>query len=425
MEKKLETSVNLLKNTPLLLAATKGHLRLVWLLLLDGYAPNDTDGLENNALHLAASSGNVKVLKVLIDDGAYSTKVNVYKNLPIDLATQKECRMLLAGAMELGASMTAADIAAKHDANLKKYTKLCNHLEAALLHTNRPGADAIANLAENLRISTEAGLPEALIAQGEKIVNRLEAGVDLAAGVEMLRAAMPIQFQQQFLVTVHSLEATILRAKEVCADVGQISFAEDLIARCEMDYWLTTLTNRLASIEVAQDTNEHDMDRLKQAVQKGETLQADANILATADKLCKRLFAELGMSRALAKLPVVKMPLKEGAEYPDNYWGERDLGRIVETEGYPQPPADTNEYVWEPSASYLALQSSIAQIKSAFVGAEELGANPEVCLEAKTKLQKAEKDLKVLHVKNEADKVLGIESTQKLCKKKPGKPAKK
>jgi len=425
IEKKLETSVNLLKNTPLLLAASKGHLRLVWMLLLDGYAANDSDSLENNALHLSASSGNAKVLKVLIDDGAYSTKVNNYKNLPIDLATHKECRMLLTEAMEVGASMTAADIAAKHNANLKWYNKLCNKLEAALLNTSGSPAEVIANLTETLRISSEAGLPEALIAQGEKIVQRLEVGMDLAADLDVVRAAMPIKFQKQFLVTVHRLEATILRAKEAGADAGQISFAEDLIAKCEIDYWVTTLTNRLTSVLVAQDPNEHDMNRLKQAVLKGQALQADEGILETADTLCKRLFAELGMSRALASLPIVKMPLKEGAEYPDDYWGENDTGHIVETEGYPHPPADTNEYVWEPSASYVALQTSIAQIKSAYVGAEELGANPDVCLEAKTKLQKAEKDIKVLHVKNESDKLIGIENTQKLCKKKPSAKAKK
>jgi len=425
MEKKLETSINLLKNTPLLVAAAKGQLRLVWLLLLDGYAPNDTDGLENNALHLAATGGNTKVLKVLIDDGAYSTKVNVYKNLPIDLATHKECRMLIAEAMEVGASMTTADIAAKHDSNLKKYTRLCNNLEGALAATGGPPAEVIANLTETLRISAEAGLPEALIAQGEKIVQRLEVGVELTSDIEIVRAAMPIKFQRDFLVTAHRLEATILRAKEVGVDPGQISFAENLITRCEMDFWLTTLTNRLTEVVVAQDPNEHDMNRLKQAVQKGQALQVDENILEKADKLCQRLFAELGMTRALASLPTVKMPLKEGAEYPEDYWGENDAGHVVETEGYPHPPVETGEYVWAPSKSYLDLQSAIAQIKKAHTGAEELGANPDVCLEAKTKLVKAEKDLKILHVKNEADKLIGIENTQKLCKKKPGKPAAK
>lgn len=49
----LETSADLLKNTPLLWATVKGHLRAVWLLLLDGYSPNDRDHLgEKNTLEI-------------------------------------------------------------------------------------------------------------------------------------------------------------------------------------------------------------------------------------------------------------------------------------------------------------------------------------------------------------------------------------
>jgi microcompartment protein CcmK/EutM len=75
-----------LKNTPLLWAAFKGHLRVVWLLLIDGYSPNDTDDMGNNALHLAAVNQHTKVLKILIDDGGSANAVNFYKNRPIDTA---------------------------------------------------------------------------------------------------------------------------------------------------------------------------------------------------------------------------------------------------------------------------------------------------------------------------------------------------
>ena len=120
LEKKLEISVDLLKNTPLLWATYKGHLRIIWLLLNDGYSPNDTDNMSNNALHLAAVNGDVKILKILIDDGASATLVNIYKNRAIDMATNKEARDILAVAMEATASMTQEDMVAKHEANMKK-----------------------------------------------------------------------------------------------------------------------------------------------------------------------------------------------------------------------------------------------------------------------------------------------------------------
>lgn len=83
----LETSANLLLNTPLQWAVVKGHLRAVWLLLLDGYSANDRDHLGNNSLHLAAVNGHLQILKVLVEDGGRANIVNIYKNLPIDMAT--------------------------------------------------------------------------------------------------------------------------------------------------------------------------------------------------------------------------------------------------------------------------------------------------------------------------------------------------
>lgn len=118
VETSLEVSVDLLKNTPLLWATYKGHLSVIWLLLQDGYSPNDVDKMENNALHLAAAYGDTKILKVLIDDGANANVVNHYKNLAIDMAKNKEVRDMLAVAMELGASMTEKDIAGKHEKNM-------------------------------------------------------------------------------------------------------------------------------------------------------------------------------------------------------------------------------------------------------------------------------------------------------------------
>lgn len=119
-DKQIEVSVNLLKNTPLLWATQKAHLRVIWPLLVDGYSPNDVDNMGNTALHLAAATGDLKILKVLIDDGASANIVNLYKNLPIDMAKNKETRDILALAMEQGASNTEADIAAKHEQNLKQ-----------------------------------------------------------------------------------------------------------------------------------------------------------------------------------------------------------------------------------------------------------------------------------------------------------------
>lgn len=119
-EEELQSLSMYLKNTPLLWASFKGHLRVVWLLLVNGYSPNDVDNLGNNALHLSAVNGHLSVLQVLVNDGGSANPVNFYKNKPIDMATNKVIREILAVAMEKGASYTLADIAVRHEQNLKQ-----------------------------------------------------------------------------------------------------------------------------------------------------------------------------------------------------------------------------------------------------------------------------------------------------------------
>lgn len=120
ISKAIEVSVDLLKNTPLLWAAHKGKLGVIWHLLADGYSPNDVDKMQNNALHLAAAQGDLKILRVLIDDGVVANVVNHYKNHPIDMSKSKEVRDMIAVAMEVGASMTEKDIADKHEKNMRQ-----------------------------------------------------------------------------------------------------------------------------------------------------------------------------------------------------------------------------------------------------------------------------------------------------------------
>jgi len=119
-----EVSIDYSKNTPLLFAAHCGHMRIIWLLLRDGYSANDKDKLENNAVHLAAAYGDSKILQTLINDGGNANLVNHYKNLPIDMAKTKQARDLLAAAMEAGASMTDDDRAVKHEQNMKNVSLL-------------------------------------------------------------------------------------------------------------------------------------------------------------------------------------------------------------------------------------------------------------------------------------------------------------
>ena len=428
MDRQAETSVDLTKNTPLLWASGKGHLRVMWLLLMAGYSPNDLDDLENNALHLAASGGSAKACRVLVNSGVKSTLVNTYKNLPLDMAVNTEIREIITDAMVKGASMTEADIEAKHDSNLEMYmekaTKLENIIKKAekLLSTDG-GVEAdvpevVAALMETLSDSRAWGLDPDVITQGEEIVKKLEMSQDLLAELKLVQENLPIRTQDQFSKFVSRLEAAVADAKVLSLEENLIHLSERLVKRCGLEYFVSVLTERLKNVECAVDIHEHDMKRLEQALRKAIEEDASEEIVGVADSLHRRLTAELGMSRALAKMPEYRLPKKEGEEVPDGYWHPEDSGHIDETtEGFPHPVAETGEYVWVPSECFTKLQDAIDAIKSNYDGAEEMGANADIVAQAKTTLAKAEKDMKLLAVKNEADKAHGVEVAHKHLKK--------
>ena len=427
VEKLLETSVDLLKNTPLLWAAVKGHLRGVWLLLLDGYSPNDVDSLGNNALHLAAVNGHLNVLKVLVDDGGMANVVNIYKNLPIDMATNKAVREVLATAMEKGASMTGRDVAAKHEQNVLMYNMHANNLASAVADalktvdelsvrvvTTIP--DVARRLSDALNDAKEWALEETVIEQGQKLLEKLEITQDLLTDAAALDAALPVRTQAVYTQHVHKLERSICRAEKVDADRFQLESSRTLIRRAQVEYSLSVLILRLKDVECAVDANEHDMNRLKEAVDKARGLGASADVVTEGDLLYQRLEAELSMSRAMLAIPTVKVPIESP---PEGYWEECDLGKIEDGyEEYPLPPADNNgEYRWVPSEALSSLKNAIDSLKKSYVGADALGANPAVIAATKDKLAKAEKQMKLLQTKDDTDKAMALDAVAKLCKK--------
>ena len=277
VEKILETSVDLTKNTPLLWAVNKASLRCVWLLLADGYSPNDTDSAGNNAVHLGALVGDTKLMKVLIDDGGSANMVNIYKNHAIDMAKNKDIRELLATAQVAGASMTEMDIAAKHEKNLSSYFKHVEILDEAvteaavvtspqfLLSFTTSNAEKIASsLSEAIGVGKEWCLDEVTIAEAEQLVFCLEAAQELMSDINTLQSKTPIRTQTDYIASVYKLQQSMKVAEETGLDKSQLQVGVDLIAKCQIEYWLSTLLHRLKDVDTADDTHEHDMTRLRQ-----------------------------------------------------------------------------------------------------------------------------------------------------------------
>lgn len=373
----IEVTTDFSKNTPLLFATQAGHTRVVWLLLADGYSPNDVDKMQNNAVHLAAAHGNVKLLQVLINDGGNANAVNHYKNLPLDMAKNKAVRELLVVAMEAGASLTEDDRERKHEQNLKQYQKMTNMLAETIsdalafrvtpppignVGTNNAAAAASKKMTKLLQEAIDMGKEHALdidmIVQAEQLLKKLEVNQELVDDIVTLQRLAPIRTQTAYTDHVYSLEASIERALEVEVDPSQVQLALDLIARCQTEYWLNTLFERVKDVTIATDSNEHDMNKLRAALEKARLYQADEKMIEKASKILSKLDAELGMYRALKAIPSIKLPMENA---PSDYYGPYDVGKVKETEGYPNPPADTGEYVWTPAENLTKFVDAIAR----------------------------------------------------------------
>mmetsp|Transcript_10716 Transcript_10716/g.11558 ORF Transcript_10716/g.11558 Transcript_10716/m.11558 type:complete len:590 (+) Transcript_10716:31-1800(+) len=421
-----DTTIDYTKNTPLLWATHSGHLRVVWLLLIDGYSPSDTDRMMNNALHLAAAYGDVKILQALISDGGNANAVNFYKNKPIDMAKNKAVRDLLAVAMEAGASMTDEDRRVKHEQNIRQYQKMTRSVEDAIAEANAVknnsprGTITVTSkrvnriLLDAIELGKEYSLDEDLILQAEDLLKKIEVSQELAEDIIALQSLAPIKEQSIYIEYVYKLEKSIEKAVEVKTDDYQIQYGMELIAKSQAEYWLNVLLERLKDVTTANDTNEHDMNKLRKALEKAEALHGHEELVENGRRFLGRLDAELGLFRALRAIPVFK-PMIENP--PEGYWTERDVGHIEENEGFPLPPPETGEYLWIQSEALSTFSSAVARLKEIYNSPDAVNANPKIVADAKERLTKAEKELKQLENKEEADRTSAIEAAKKAAKK--------
>lgn len=272
-----------------------------------------------------------------------------------------------------------------------------------------------AALSEAISVGKEWGLDEEIIENAEVILLKLELLQELIQDFNAARKAAPMRAQDVYINHIFKLESSMRKATEAGLEASQLDEAARLIQRCQSEYWLSVLQERLSDVITAEDSNEHDMNKLRKAIERAEAVAAADELLDQAKKFLQRLDSELGMSRAIAAMPSVRLPIENP---PEGYWTEDDTGTIEETEGYPAPPTDNNgEYKWIPSKTFTALGAGIERLSASYTGSDALGANPGIIQQSKETLAKAEKDFKVLEVKDQADKALAIEAAKKALKK--------
>lgn len=119
-------------STPLMWAVFKGNQRCVWLLLQEGYSPDDADEKGNTCLHLAASAGHLGILQALINDGANPFLLNTYKNSPLHVALNTKCKELIQEAMD---KYSPENVAQMHADNIE-FVSFCVWWKNTIISTS-------------------------------------------------------------------------------------------------------------------------------------------------------------------------------------------------------------------------------------------------------------------------------------------------
>jgi hypothetical protein len=269
-------------------------------------------------------------------------------------------------------------------------------------------------LQDAIDLGNEYSLDFDMIKQSETLLKKIEMTQELLSDILNLQKLSPIQKQSIYMENVYKLEKSIEKAKAIDIQPDLLQIGMTLILRCQAEYWLSVLLTRLQDVTIATDANEHDMNKLRDALTKGQSLSANDDLVNKGWLFLNRLDCELNIYRALKAVPPIRMPMDNP---PEGYYTEQDIGRIEETEGYPLPPAETGEYVWIPAESFTLFVDAITRLKQIYQASESLGANPSIIQEAKDRITKADKEIKQLEAKEANDKNNGIEAAKKLAKK--------
>jgi hypothetical protein len=301
--------------------------------------------------------------------------------------------------------------------------------EATAARNNSPRASILTNsskrinriLIDAIETSKEYSLDEELITSAEELLKRIEVSQELEEAILSVQSVSPINSQGIYIEYVYKLEKSIEKAINVKCEESQIQLGVELISKCQIEYWINVLLERLHDVTTANDVNEHDMNKLRAALEKAENITASEELIEKGQRFLGRLDAELGLFRALKAIPTFK-PVIENP--PEGYWSEKDNGKLEENEGFPLPP-ESGDYVWIQSETLIEFARAVAKLKEIYNSPDAANANPKIVADAKERLTKGEKELKQLEAKEENDKNNAIESAKKAAKKlKAGKKKK-
>lgn len=468
--------------TPIHIATQKNHHGICWQLVVHQYYNNSNDQIQsssssesskhllidevdqwgNTPLHTAAANGHVKLLKWLLDIGSNFSTKNMYDQSPIDVASTKVCRQILKahcnnGIYQLSAVEEETLPLEKRFEQMEVMIKAYNDLQAKLRSLVASSLEDLAisfdlnNIQNLIDKARDFGLTHDVIDQSLQRLEWLKVRKNILVHIESIKENSPIITPTSF-VFVNNLRNLIHNIldddkKEKHDDIGIAERVEgddnqhaldseiehlikaslELYDKCTSEFNLNKVTEECHKIPCANKARHSTIiDVLQKAIVTAKMRNVDSKLIENGERIDSRFMSEINFQAVLDTVPNPKLPVPGMTnKQAKKYWQEEDIGHIKETEGFPLPPPDKEDYIWIKSESFQSLETSLSELKKCISDAEAFDANLDLLESGKKTLkQKQCIDLKQLLDKDEVDRLAALtivkKAAKKLIKKKKG-----
>jgi hypothetical protein len=396
---------------------------------------HERDELGNTPLHIAASNGHDRVVQCLLDHGANHFLKNVYDNTPLQVSKNETCRQVIRKAAEYG--VNEENSARMYQAQIGIYQEKIRDVEMTIQNIH-----SCENLCQNdyeamERLVSEAkliGLPHETVQKGSMCLEWMYTRASLVSALETTNHKSPIDNDQKLecvnnlLNLIEEIERkikdtensqTLVKVPDFITLIHQNALL--IYQKSMSEYELSLVFNRLQSIQLvdANHCDEADVMKLQKAIETSIAQNADASFVQLASTLLDKLTRELDLLVFLEDAPNVKLPVPDmTAKEATSYWEPRkDIGYLDENDGcYPLPHSD-NGYVWIKSECLQSLESYLELLNEKIQNASQFGVNSKLLDSAKGAQTDKQNDLKLLLEKNESDRLAAITIAEKVAKK--------
>ncbi len=398
---------------------------------------NERDQWGNTTLHTCAANGHDRLVQWHLNIGANHTLENKFNLIPLDVASNENCRVLLTNhstkVKEGNDQRITRTDTRKMLSTYFDYASKLNDLISSSLADISKRFD-LNQLHQLIDVSTSFGLTKEIIHQASNRLEWLKARREILLHIDEVKSTLPIDTvtKYEYVNELDDVVQTVVQKEGQFGLIPQellniIQDARLLCDRSNAEYNLKKACSQCQRILCANTSHENLIEILMKSITTAKDLHANEDLIENGVNTLTRMKSELALTAAKDALPSPKLPPVAGmtTKQLKSYWGEEDTGHVKETEGYPLPPPGDEGYIWLKSEALQSLENALSTLEKCLSEAECSNGNTDLIQLATTTLkEKRDVDLKLLLEKDINDRLAAVtvveKAAKKLMKKKKG-----